>query len=167
MGRGTAAMAEQERTKAIELFEEAYRYQMAGELETAIQLYKESIELHPTAEAHTFLGWTYSFQGRLDDAIHECLRAIEVDPSLGNPYNDIGVYLVQQRKDEEAIPWLERAKGAPRYEPRHFPYLNLGQIYRRKGQFLRAIQEFERAIELNPGDKLATRSLAEVRALLN
>ena len=59
-----------------------------------------------------FLGWTYSYQGRLDDAIPECQKAIEVDPEFGNPYNDIGAYLIEQQKHDEAIPWLERALQA-------------------------------------------------------
>ena len=50
---------------------------------------------YPTAEAYTFLGWTYHFQGRIEDAIAECKRAIEVDPEFGNPYNDIGAYLIE------------------------------------------------------------------------
>ena len=78
------------REKAVELFQRGYKHQMQGELEEAVALYKRSIEAYPTAEGHTFLGWTYSFQGRLDDAIQECLSAIEVDPTFGNPYNDIG-----------------------------------------------------------------------------
>ena len=64
--------------------------------------------VHPTAEAHTFLGWSLSFQGRLEEATAECLRAIEIDPDFGNPYNDIGVYLMQQGKLDDAIPWLGR-----------------------------------------------------------
>ena len=52
--------------RATEIWQEAYRHQMQGELERAIELYRSSIEVCPTAEAHTFLGWTYSFQGRLD-----------------------------------------------------------------------------------------------------
>ena len=76
------------------LFHEAYRKQMNQELEEAAELYKKSIACYPTAEAHTFLGWTYSFMGRLDDAIQECHKAIETDPSFGNPYNDIGAYLM-------------------------------------------------------------------------
>ncbi|NIO09761.1 MAG: tetratricopeptide repeat protein, partial [Deltaproteobacteria bacterium] len=44
----------------------------------------------PTAEAYTFLGWTYSFMGQLNEAIEECQRAITLDPDFGNPYNDIG-----------------------------------------------------------------------------
>jgi len=83
--------------EAVRLLQEAYQHQMAGELDRAIALYSESIALHPTAEAHTFLGWTYSFQGRLDDAIAECKRAIAVDPEFGNPYNDIGFFLKRAR----------------------------------------------------------------------
>ena len=57
---------------AIRLFEQAYRHQMKKELDEAVELYKKSIETYPTAEAHTFLGWTYSWMGRIDDAIAEC-----------------------------------------------------------------------------------------------
>jgi tetratricopeptide (TPR) repeat protein len=109
------------RRRAIELWQQAYAHQMRKELEEAIRLYQESLALAPTAEAHTFLGWTYSFQGRLDEAIADCHKAIAVDPDFGNPYNDIGVYLIERGDLEGAIPWLERAKRAPRYEPRHFP----------------------------------------------
>jgi hypothetical protein len=35
----------------------------------------------------------------------------------------IGVYLMQQRKLEGAIPWLTKAKQAKRYEPRQFPLM--------------------------------------------
>ena len=89
-------MAEGDLARAIELWQQAYAHQLQGDLERAITLYQESIRVHPTAEAHTFLGWTYSFQGRIDEAIAECHRAIEVDPDFGNPYNDIGVYLMHQ-----------------------------------------------------------------------
>src|SRR2546428_3135019 len=84
-------MTQEERfQKAVELLQEAYRLQMEGELDAAIERYQQSIALHPTAEAHTFLGWTYSFQGRLEAAITQCKEAIPVDADFGNPYNDIG-----------------------------------------------------------------------------
>ena len=89
-------MADPRYDLAMELFQKAYQMQMQGELDLAIRFYKRSIELHPTAEAHTFLGWTYRFQGKLDEAIAECEKAIAVDPTFGNPYNDIGAYLIEQ-----------------------------------------------------------------------
>ena len=128
-------MNDEEKGQALELWREAYRLQMAGDLDAAIQAYRRSLAVWPTAEAHTFLGWAMSFQGRLDEAIEECHRAIAVDPDFGNPYNDIGVYLMQQDKLDEAIPWLEKAKDAKRYEPRHFPHMNLGRIYVKQGKW--------------------------------
>ena len=65
-------MPEQDyKERAQDLFQQAYQHQMKGELDEAIALYKKSIELFPTAEAYTFLGWTYSFLGRYDQAIEE------------------------------------------------------------------------------------------------
>ena len=134
------------------LIQQAMNHQMAEELGEAIRLYKESIALCPTADAHTYLGWAYSFQGRIDEAIAQCEIAIQLDPEFGNPYNDIGVYLMQQQKLDEAVPWLEKAKQAKRYEPRHFPYLNLGRVYAAKGMLQKALEEFRGALKLNPGD---------------
>jgi tetratricopeptide (TPR) repeat protein len=154
-------------SRAIDLWREAYRRQMAGELDRAIELYQESIRLCPTAEAHTFLGWTYSFQGRLDEATQECHRAIELDPEFGNPYNDIGVYLMQQDRLDEAVPWLEKAKRARRYEPRQFPYMNLGRIYLKQNKWFEALHEFETAARLAPKDEGAAKALHTLRARLN
>jgi tetratricopeptide (TPR) repeat protein len=159
---------DQERLRrATELWQEAYRRQMEGDLDQAIEGYRRSIDMHPTAEAHTFLGWTMSFQGRLAEATAECLKAIEVDADFGNPYNDIGVYLMQQAQLEEAIPWLERAKHARRYEPRQFPYMNLGRIYIKQGRWWEALRELEGAVCAAPRDPDAHRMLHGLRARLN
>jgi tetratricopeptide (TPR) repeat protein len=153
--------------RAVQLWQEAYRHQMQGDLERAIELYKQSIAVKPTAEGHTFLGWALSFQGRLDEATAECVRAIEIDPDFGNPYNDIGVYLMQQDKLDEAIPWLEQAKQARRYEPRQFPYMNLGRIYVKQAKWTEALREFEEAVRVAPTDKGAHKMLHEMRARFN
>ena len=73
----------EDKKEAWNYFQKAYEHQMKGELEEAVNMYKRSIESHPTAEAYTFLGWTYSFMGRLDEAIEECHHAIMVDPDFG------------------------------------------------------------------------------------
>jgi tetratricopeptide (TPR) repeat protein len=153
--------------RAMTLFQEAYAHQMRKELDEAIRLYQESLALCPTAEAHTFLGWAYSFQGRLDEAIAECHKAIAVDPEFGNPYNDIGVYLIERGDLDGAVPWLERAKQAPRYEPRHFPYMNLGRVYLRRGRWREALRELEAAARLAPADAGARQMLHEIRARFN
>jgi len=39
--------------QAMKLFEEAYKYHMLGDLDKAIELYRKSIDVFPTAEAWT------------------------------------------------------------------------------------------------------------------
>jgi Tfp pilus assembly protein PilF len=153
--------------RALELWNEGVTHHMHGDFDGAIALYTRSIETCPTAEAYTFRGWACNFLGRVDDAIRECKKAIEVDPGFGNPYNDIGAYLIAKGDLDEAVPWLEQAKQAPRYEPRHFPYMNLGRLYAAKGMIQQAIREFERALELQPGEPTCEGFLARLRALLN
>ncbi len=133
--------------EAMALFQEAYQEQMRGNLDEAIALYTRSIEIFPTAEGYTFRGWTHSFQGRIEEAIADCLKAIEVDPSFGNPYNDIGAYLVEQDRLDAAIVWFERALQAPRYESYCFPHFNLGRVYERKKMFSRALVEYRAALQ--------------------
>jgi len=62
--------------EALRFFQSAYEAQMRGDLDEAVELYKGSLESFATAEAHTFLGWTYSFMKLTDQAIEECHRAI-------------------------------------------------------------------------------------------
>jgi len=153
--------------RAQELFEQAYAAQMKGDLDRAVDLYKSSLEIHATAEAHTFLGWTYSFQGKVQEAIDECKRAIEVDPDFGNPYNDIGAYLILLKRYDEAIPWLEGATRARRYEPRHYPYFNLGRAFLAKGMINRARQCFQQALLIEPRYREARQAIENVRRMLN
>jgi tetratricopeptide (TPR) repeat protein len=155
------------RDLAYDLFQEAYEHQMEGELEAAIELYQRSIETCPTAEAHTFLGWTYSFQGKLDEAIEECKKAIAIDPDFGNPYNDIGAYLIEKSQHEEAIPWLKKAARAKRYENCHFAHYNLGRAYIALELLNKATHEFERALKLQPDYEVAQEALAQVRKQIN
>lgn len=136
--------------QAMVLIERAYRAQMRGELGEAIDLYKKSIDMHPTAEAHTFLGWTYSMLGRQEDAIEACERAIAVDPSFGNPYNDIGSYLIELGRHEEAIDWLHDALAAPRYDTPHFPLFNLGRAHQLAGRYATALDYFSQALAHEP-----------------
>jgi Tfp pilus assembly protein PilF len=103
----------------------------------------------------------------LDEATAECLRAIQIDPDFGNPYNDIGVYLMQQGKLDEAIIWLGKAKQARRYEPRQFPFMNLGRVYLKQGRWWDALREFEGAVQAAPGDVHAAKTLHQLRGQLN
>lgn len=155
------------RETALELWQRGTARLLAGDLEEAIALFTRSLQIEPTAEAYTFRGWAYSFAGQLDDAIEECRKAIATDPTFGNPYNDIGCYLMEKGEFEDAAAWFENAKKAPRYEPRHFPYLNLGRLYAARGDLAQALAEFEGALTENPGDPIALKFLEALKYQVN
>src|SRR3989440_12973247 len=85
-----------------------------------------------------------------DVGIEECKRAIEVDPSFGNPYNDIGAYLIELERLDEAIPWLERAISAPRYCCYFYAHTNLARVYLQKSLREKARRALRQALDVNP-----------------
>jgi Tfp pilus assembly protein PilF len=153
--------------QAESYFRAAYAAQMQGDLDGAIALYQQSLACVPTAEAHTFLGWTLSAKGDYEGAIRECHRAIEVDPGFGNPYNDIGSYLIALGRPTDAVPWLRKAMSAGRYEPRHYPHVNLARVYVKLGQIDGAIAQLRVALAITPQYRPARTELHRLLGLLN
>jgi Tfp pilus assembly protein PilF len=152
---------------ASEYFNRAYKLHMSGNIRAAIDAYRKSIDYYPTAKAHTFLGWAFSLQGQFEQAIEECKIAIELDPDFGNPYNDIGSYLINLGRYDESIYWLERAIEAADYEPRHFPYFNLGRVYEKKGDWFTAMKYYTDSLQINPEYELAKNAFLRLTALMN
>lgn len=155
------------KAEALRWFERGYQLQIEGDLVGAVALYRKSLDIQPTAEAHTFLGWAYSRLGLLEEAIQQCLRAIDLDPTFGNPYNDLGAYLLEMGRVDEAIPWLEQAVDAPRYENRAFPHMNLGRAYEALGLWDEAMISYRQALEEDPSFVAAARAIRHLRAKLN
>ena len=153
--------------QAIQFFNEAYAAQMEGDYDQAIALYKKSLDVMPTAEAYTFLGWTYSFQNRYDEAIAECLAAISVDAGFGNPYNDIGSYLIAKGDYYGCVRWFKLAMQATRYEARGFPHFNLATVYEKRGRFLEAAKHYGLALKMQPDYVNAYKALRKMQERLN
>ena len=101
--------------------------------------------------------------GRLQEAIGECEEAIRLDPDYGNPYNDIGVYLIKLNRMEEAIPWLVKAMRAKRYCCYQFPHYNLGKILLARGRVTEAKRSFEKALSHKPDYESALKALEFIR----
>lgn len=151
--------------KSGKFLEDGKHHVSQGELDLAVESFQKSIESKPTAEAYTLLAWVLSLKDQLDLAIELCQKAIELDPDFGNPYNDIGSYLIQKGQLEEAIPWLEKAKSAANYDTKHFAYINMGRIYTTLGHFDDAIQQFRGALDISPGHKEIQKVLEELQSI--
>jgi Tfp pilus assembly protein PilF len=152
---------------ASEYFNKAYQLHISGNIKEAIEAYKKSINYYPTPKAHTFLGWAFSLNGKFEEAIDECKIAIDLDPDYGNPYNDIGSYLINLEQYDEAIFWLKKAIEALDYEPRYYPYYNLGRIYEKKGDWYSALHHYAEALKLNPNYELARNAFIRLTAMMN
>jgi tetratricopeptide (TPR) repeat protein len=160
-----AAEQESKEKTAEELYNTGYLAGMLGWHREAIELLEKSLAIMPTAEAYTYLGWTYSHMGDYRRAIDEAQKAITLDPHFGNPYNDIGVYLIELGKEDEAIPYLEKAVRAKRYCCYQFAHFNLGRIYLKKKMYEQARQEFKAALKIDPDYLPASEGLELLKAL--
>jgi len=155
----------QRRRTVEQLYNMGYLMGLLGRYDEAIRLFTQSLEMEPTAEAYTYLGWTYSHMGNYQRAIEEAEKAIRIDPDFGNPYNDIGVYLMAQGKEDEAIPYLEKAMRAKRYCCYQFPHFNLGRIYLKKKLYTKARDEFKKSLAIDPDYAPARQGLELLREL--
>ena len=151
--------------KAEQLYNTGYLLTLFGRYEEAIRLFEKSLEIQPTAEAYTYTGWTYSHIGDHKRAIEEAEKAIRLDPDFGNPYNDIGVYLIELGREEEAIPYLEKAMRAKRYCCYQFPHFNMGRIYIKKKMYEKAREEFKKSLGIDPDYAPAQEGLELLKVL--
>lgn len=150
--------------KAQRLFYQAYDAQLANDFPEAIRLYQASINVYPTAESHTFLGWAYSFVGELELAITHCEEAIVLDPEFGNSYNDIGAYLIALGKFEKAFPYLLKALNTARYRATHYAHFNLGRVYEHRGDFFNAYRQYRCAYQLESTYSVALYAMERMKA---
>ena len=51
--------------------------------------------------------------------------------------------------------------------PKLLPYMNLGRIYAQKWMIRRAIQEFEAALKIHPGERTCLRALGQLKGSIN
>ena len=160
-------MCEEREIRAFELFFEACDYRERGDYEFAVILCQQSLETFPTEAAHSLLGAVYLAQGKLDEAIVEFRKGLELDPSDGVTAHGLGFCLLCKGKVEEAITWLRQAIQAKTYGHRHYsshlPYHHLGCAYLAKGLLTWARRCFECALAIEPSYEPAREELEQLR----
>ena len=156
-----------QRKRAMSLVEQGNLFVTENKLNEARECYRKSVELYPTADAYTYLGWLITYDGLYVEAMELCFKAIELDPDFGNPYNDIGVYLLRLGKLESSIKWFERAIKASRYEPRHFPHINLVQVYLKQGKLSKAYTHLEIVLDYDPNHEQSRKLKSLLEPIVN
>ncbi|KAL4176910.1 hypothetical protein KRP22_001847 [Phytophthora ramorum] len=135
-------------TSALELIQSAsqlltsHDMDMSHKTRLAKAYYAESIKLFETADAHAFLGWHLYLDGEVEQAVTECEHAIRLDPTFGNPYNDLGLIRVEEGRKSEALELFQKAKTAPRNEVRHYACQNLAALHLEENRVKAALHEY-------------------------
>jgi tetratricopeptide (TPR) repeat protein len=96
--------------EVIARYKEAFGQFARGELDAAIQGYKEVIAIDASFSlAHQALSEAYARKGDLDSAVGAIRRAIEVDPHESLYYTSLSRFLQRQGKIPEAEEAAARA----------------------------------------------------------
>lgn len=99
-------------------------------------------------EVYDNLGMVYVKEGRLDEAIENCRKAIAIKPRYAEGRSNLGNAYLQKGMLDEAITEYKRAIDCdPAFAK---AYTNLGLAYEKKGMLNEAIVAQKEAIALNP-----------------
>ena len=102
-----------------------------------------------SAHAHAYLGTTYAFLGRRDDAIRELERALAIYPDHVEALYNAGTIYMQEGRTAEALDLLRRATTL---DPTHFgAWINRATLHSQARDFPAALAAADRAVALRPG----------------
>jgi Tfp pilus assembly protein PilF len=128
------------------------RYQMKdapGAVEFLRKALAQPAYLSPQ-DAHLYLGGILLDQGKVDEALVEFRKAVDVEPEFGLAYNAMGFALLQKQRPDEAIESLTRAV---RFSPTLVAaYQNLGRAYLLVGKKDEARVNFKKVVEMAPAN---------------
>lgn len=179
---GMAFMFNRQLDAAISEFQEALRidpkfveaknnlasaYLLNGDLELARATLEEVLKdpFYATPQfAYFNLARIFEREGKIDDAIREYRRALDIDRDFVDAHNNLGRLYLQQGKNDRAI---EEFTEATRLQPRVALYQrNLGVAYVQAGETKKARMSFQRVLELErdgPSAEYARRMLEELK----
>ncbi len=110
-----------------------------------------------TGHYHSSVGYTLRRKGKHQQALKHHLKAIELDSSYPEGFNNVGVVLTVSSKYAEALSYFIRAlRLNPNSARAHY---NCGCLYFRQENFEKAATYFMKALELNPDYREAKKGL--------
>lgn len=126
--------------------------------EDSYRLYRHAIAVSKNNFiAYYNLGSYLDTQGRMDEAMTNYLKAVEIQPHYQDPLNNLGVIFANRKQFADAIPYFEaaiRLKGD--FTDAN---ANLANSLRESGKFAEAIPHYRAVLEKRPEDTSALNGL--------
>ena len=135
----------------------------AGENEKAINHYFAALQIDPVqVQAYNNLGIALMQEGRIEAAISQFQKALQLKPDFVMAQNNLRRALAIKKEIESEISHLQDIiTNDPGNVELHF---QLGNLYFRKGDRNRAMQQYKKALQLDPKFLPALNNLALVTA---
>lgn len=113
-----------------------------------ISLWNDALKRYPSTEAYLGRGIAHANAGRIDEAMRDYNKALEIDPYFSDIYTNRGNLYAARAELDKAV---EDYSMAIRLSPGAYkPYYNRGVIYNRTGDYGKSIPDFSEAIKLKP-----------------
>lgn len=126
----------------------AVTHRLAGRFEQALEQYEKALSLSDNPVYLNGIGITFERLDRPDDAFHAYCRAIELDPSFADAYNNRANVYVKFGKHWQAE---DDYKKAVRLDPQFASaYNNLGALLYDHERFEEALECYRKAFIINP-----------------
>jgi tetratricopeptide (TPR) repeat protein len=145
-------------------FQLAFAYDQQTRYALALEEYQKTAQLGPlTPDLLVDWGLAYDHLSQFDQALAKFQQAASIEPTA-HIYSQIGMVYAQQSRWPEALQALATAE---KLDPK-FPdtYIYRGKIYLIANQVPAAIQEYQRALAIDPTLEEARHDLAQAQARL-
>ena len=108
------------------------------------------------------LGASLLQQGKLEEAVAEFRKAVELDPKYVAAHLNLGYAHDRHGQTEEAVAQYRKVVDL---EPGNlFAHNNLGVLYDKKGLYAEAIKEFEQVLQVDPSNATARDNLERAKS---
>lgn len=123
-------------------------YSKLSEHEIALEYYDKSLQLNPTNQYPLYnKGFTFLLLNKFEDAISLFDKVIEINKESGYSYANRGLAKIKIGKTEEGLEDINYSLKLD--ENNEYAYRNLGIYHLDKGDFLKALELFKKAKELD------------------
>jgi len=130
------------------LLREAFEFLEKKELDSALQLCKQTLVLEPNYyETHLLLGKIYDSKGSHQLAEREMKLAIDLKPKA-QTYSALGYHYVCTQELDSALYCYKKAERLSFEDAR--VYNSLGNVYSMQENWSQAIRSFKRALQIDP-----------------
>lgn len=147
---------------AIAYLNEGKQFKEAGFYDQALEFYEKALEeLNlETVEIYNQQAEVYCLQGKVEEAITCCQKALTIKPNYAVGYKTLGnIFLVAGKVEEARDSYVKAIEIQPNYAA---ALANLGSIYAQQQSWEEAISYYQKAIEIQPNFAGVYRNLARI-----